>query len=162
MTTATDEGVTEALGRIGAMPAFLRDAIDRVPASRRATRPAGGEFALVEQACHLRDLDREAFIVRVRRILEETLPQLEPFHGDVVARERGYLGQDAIAAAVDFESARMRLAALLATLAPASLAREGLFGGERITLRRLVHMIDEHDSEHREQVEALLAFLGAA
>lgn len=162
MAIATGEGVAEALGRIAAMPAFVRSAVDRVPAGKRAMRPASGEFALVEQACHLRDLDREAFLVRVRRMLGETLPELAPFHGDAVARERDYLAQDALAAASGFERARAELGALLATIAPDRLAREGLFAGERITLRRLILMIDEHDREHRAQIGALLAFLGAA
>ncbi|HET9471617.1 MAG TPA: hypothetical protein VFO24_10980 [Usitatibacter sp.] len=125
MTVAAEDGVALALDRIAAMPAVLRDAIDRVPADRRATRPASGEFALVEHACHLRDLDREGFMVRARRILSETLPELEPFQGDAVARE-------------------------------------GRFCGERITLRRLIAMIDEHDRDHRAQLDALPGFLGAA
>lgn len=162
MTTAGAEDMAEALGRIAAMPAFMRAAIDRVPAGMRAMRPPGGEFALVEQACHLRDLDREGFIVRARRMLGETLPELQPFHGDAVARERDYLAQDAHAAALDFERGRADLAALLAAVTPPGLAREGIFGGERITLRRLILMIDEHDREHRVQIDSLLAFLGAA
>jgi hypothetical protein len=162
MTIATEEGLAAALARIAAMPAFLRDALGRVPAGKRGMRPASGDFALVEQACHLRDLDREAFIVRARRMLSETLPELEPFHGDAVARERDYLAQDAAAAALDFERSRAELAALLASVAPARLSREGLFAGERITLGRLILMIDEHDREHRAQLEALTAFPGAA
>ena len=154
--------VAAALARIAAMPAVLRDALDRVPAALHARRPAGGEFALVEQACHLRDLDREAFIVRARRILAETLPELEPFDGDAVARERGYLAQDAAAAARDFATARAELAAFLAAVDAAGLAREGRFCGGRITLGQLVLMIDEHDREHRAQIEALAASTGAA
>lgn len=150
-----------SIARLAAMPAFLAAAIVVAPgAVAKRTRP--DDFALVEHACHLRDLDREAFIVRVRRMLSETLPVLEPFQGDVVAQERNYLGQDAERATRDFASARAELVTLLAGLTAAQLDREGVFAGERITVRGLIGMIEEHDAEHRTQIERVVAELRAA
>jgi len=150
----------ESIARLAAMPAFLAAAI--VAASgATTTRTRGGDFALVEQACHLRDLDREAFLVRACRMLAETRPELEPFHGDAAARERDYIAQDADRATRDFAAARAELITLFASLAPRELERDGLFAGERITLRGLVAMVEAHDAEHRGQIEQLLAELAA-
>jgi DinB family protein len=150
----------EAIARLAAMPAFVAAAIVAAAgATTRRTRE--GDFALVEHACHLRDLDREAFLVRARRMLAETLPDLQPFQGDAVARERNYLAQDAERAARDFAAARAELVTLLASLTARELEREGLFAGERITLRGLAGMVEAHDAEHRAQIERLLAELGA-
>jgi hypothetical protein len=145
-----------SIARLAAMPAFLAAAIVVAPGAV-AKRARQDDFALVEQACHLRDLDREAFIVRARRMLVETLPMLEPFPGDAAAQERNYLAQDAERATRDFAAARAELITLLAGLCAAQLDREGLFAGERITVRSLVGMIEEHDAEHRAQIERLVA-----
>jgi DinB family protein len=157
---AASRELRETIARLAAMPAFLAAAIVAAAgATTRRTR--GGDFALVEQACHLRDLDREAFLVRARRMLAETLPELEPFQGDVVAQERNYLAQDAERATRDFAAARAELVTLLAGLTAGELEREALFAGERITLRGLAGMVAAHDGEHRGQIERLLAELAA-
>ena len=150
-----------AIARLAAMPAFVASAIAAFPRAL-ATRPATSDFALVEHACHLRDLDREAFIVRARRMIGEAVPVLEPFQGDVVARERDYLSQDAVRASRDFAAAREALVRFLSALGNAQLEREGMFAGERITVRQLIAMIEEHDAEHRAQIDRLLLQLDAA
>jgi hypothetical protein len=156
VATSGDAALAAAIGRLAAMPAFVQSALERLAPGAFATRPGPDEWAFVEQACHLRDVERDAFLVRVRRMLAETLPDLEPFFGDAVARERDYLAQDARGATRDFTAARAELVALLRSIAPADLDRPATFAGRRITLRDLVAMIDEHDREHRAQVEALV------
>jgi hypothetical protein len=157
LATGAEAGIGGALQRVAAMPAFLQAAIDAAPPGALTARGSNGTFALVEQACHLRDLEREGYLVRVRRILAEEAPALEPFLGDVVARERDYLAQDAQRAARDFARARAELVALLAKATPRELARIATFEGERITLAGLVGMIEEHDAGHRAEIEHLRA-----
>jgi hypothetical protein len=147
----------EALELLGAMPEFLEGAVARVPAEALAWKPSPGEFSLVEHACHLRDLEREGYLVRVRRLLAEALPKLEDFDGAAVAGERRYLAQDAHEAAGDFALARAELLARLRAVTPADLAREGEFAGRRICLADLASMMVEHDREHRDEVTRLMA-----
>lgn len=154
--------VSESIERLERMPAFLAAAIAATPARALVERPEPDAFALVEQACHLRDVEREGYLVRVRRILAETAPVLEPFDGAAVARERDYLAQDAHEAARAFAAARAEVAALLAAAPPQALARGAVFGGRRITLRDLVAMMEEHDDGHRVEIERLLARLAVA
>ena len=148
-------GLPEAIEHLATMPAFLEAALEVASGEEWLFRPGEGEFSLLEQACHLRDLEREGYLVRVRRILSEDVPALAPFDGAAVARERDYSAQDARRAAQDFAAARRELIDILARLTPGEFAREASFGGKRICLVDLVAMIVEHDRGHREEIEAL-------
>lgn len=148
--------IAQAIERLESMPGFVAAALESAPPGTLGTRAVQGEFALVEHACHLRDLDRDAYLLRVRRILEEPDPVLEPFHGEVIAAERNYRAQDAHRAAREFAAARRELTALLAAASATELQRRATFGERPITLRGLVAMMEEHDRGHREEIERLL------
>jgi DinB superfamily len=145
----------ELLERIAGMPRFLSDAIEAAGPEELSAAGAQDGFSLREQACHLRDLEREGYHVRVRRILAEDVPDLEGFDGGAVAKERNYRAQDARAAAHDFTVARAQLVAILSRATPEQFAREATIFGKRITLAGLVGMIDEHDQGHRAEIDAL-------
>ncbi|HEY6967073.1 MAG TPA: DinB family protein [Burkholderiales bacterium] len=148
--------LAESIERLEAMPEFLDTAVEVVSQQDLRWRPSPGQFSLVEHACHLRDLEREGYLVRVRRMIEEKMPALEPFDGTAVARERDYLSQDARLAAQQFAAARREVTGLLAPLTPADLARAATFEGKRVTFGELVAMMVEHDREHREEIEDLM------
>ena len=95
----------EAIESLATMPAFVEAAL-ATGSGALELRPGEAEFSLVEHACHLRDLEREGYLVRVRRMLAEKRPELAPFDGAAVAASRAYLSQDARAAARDFEIGR--------------------------------------------------------
>ena len=59
----------EAIELLQAMPAFLEAAVDGASAERLRRRPGPDDFSLLEQACHLGDLEREGYRARVRRML---------------------------------------------------------------------------------------------
>jgi hypothetical protein len=145
----------ELLDRIAEMPRYLEAAVEASDTDQLSVRGPGETFSIREQACHLRDLEREGWLVRVRRMLEEDVPDLAGFDGDAVAKARNYPAQDARAAARDFASSRGEVVAILARATPAQLARKATIFGKRITLTDLVAMIDEHDRGHREEIEAL-------
>ena len=142
------------------MPSVLEGALSGKSDTLLTKRTqAGGDFSLLEQACHLRDLEREGYLVRLRRMLAEEGPELAGFDGGAVARERDYQSQDARAAACDFALARRELIAGLAALAPAQLCRTAMFGGKAITVADLVSMVADHDHGHREEIARLVASL---
>jgi hypothetical protein len=149
--------LAESIERLEAMPAFVAAAVEGASSDALVYRPGPEEFSLLEQACHLRDLEREGYLVRVRRMLTEREPDLQPFDGAAVARERKYLEQDARLAAQDFAAARRELTGLLAPLTEEDLGRRARFDGDPITFRALVEMILEHDRGHRDEIERLLA-----
>ncbi len=155
------DALAAALAGLAAMPAFVDAAIARAGAGRLAVRPAAGGFSLVEHACHLRDLEREGYLLRVKRLLAEERPVLEGFAGDRIAGERGYLAQDAAAASRDFAGARAELVRVVRGLGVTDLAREGEFAGRAVTLADVVAMAAGHDGEHRAEMDRLLEELGA-
>ena len=155
--TFTPVDLAHAVASLESMPAFVSAALASVGEAEAARRPAPELFSLAEHACHLRDLEREGYLVRVCRMLAEYQPALEPFDGAAVAAARDYPSQDAFAAARDFAAARAQLLAMVATLSPAQLAREGTFGGSRVCCADVVAMMVEHDRGHRAEIEQLLA-----
>ena len=88
-------GLAESIERLDSMPEFLDAALEEAGDERLKRRPSAEEFCLLEHACHLRDLEREGYLVRLRRMLFEKAPALEGFDGATIARERNYLEQDA-------------------------------------------------------------------
>ena len=149
-------GLAESIALLESMPAFLDAAIDATAPEDLGSRPGPEEFSLLEHACHLRDLEREGYVVRVQRVLAEECPELEPFDGAQVAAARDYLRQDARIAAREFAAARGELAGLLAPLTPDDMRREARFGDKLVCLGDLVAMMVEHDRGHRDEIERLV------
>lgn len=146
----------KTLERLESMPAFLEAALHEAGEENFHARPSENEFSLVEHACHLRDLEREGYLVRLRRMLSEHTPELEPFDGQAVAEERDYRGQEAHAAAQDFAAARRELLGMLSAMTADDFERDATFAGKRISVRDLVGLIDAHDGEHRDEIERIL------
>ncbi len=139
MEVATETGfdLASAVARLREMPPFLEGALARMEPGAVMRRPSPQAFSLGEHACHLRDLEREGYLARVRRLLAEEVPALQGFDGDAVAAARG------------------ELLALLAPLTASQLSRPATFEGEPVTFARVVAMIVEHDREHREEIGRL-------
>jgi hypothetical protein len=147
----------EALRLLAGMPAVLRAAIVDARAEQLRYKPTPDAFSLVEHACHLRDLEREGYNLRLQRMLGEENPMLAGFEGDVIARERDYMAQDAAHAAAQFAVSRAALVARAGTLTSAEMARTGSFMGRTITVCDLLAMMVEHDRGHRDEIAALAA-----
>lgn len=71
-------------------PARLKAALKGVPKKVLRWAPAPGKWSIHEIVCHMRDMEREAYLARYRRILAEDDPALPDIDGDVYALERDY------------------------------------------------------------------------
>ena len=151
--------LAESIERLDSMPEFLDAALGEAGDHRLQARPTADEFCLLEHACHLRDLEREGYLVRLRRMLTEKAPALQGFDGATIARGRNYLEQDARLAAQEFAAARRELVGLLAPLTEQDLGREGTFMGKPVCLGDVIAMMVEHDRGHREEVARLVESL---
>jgi hypothetical protein len=149
-------GLAESIERLESMPEFLDAALEEAGDERLALRPTADEFCLREHACHLRDLEREGYLVRLRRMLTEKAPALEGFDGAAIARSRNYMEQDARLAAQEFATARRELVGLMAPLTDSDLDREGTFMGKPVCLADVIAMMVEHDRGHRDEIERLV------
>jgi uncharacterized damage-inducible protein DinB len=78
------------LGTLAATPARLKEALVGVPRKLLLWTPAPGKWSIHEIVCHMRDMEREAYIDRYRRILAEDNPVLPDIDGDAYAIVRDY------------------------------------------------------------------------
>ena len=83
----------EIIKTLRATPVVLRALVDGVDDAQLRRRPAPGEWAIIEVVGHLADTEERA-LARVRRILAEEDPELEPFDQEALAEERHYLALD--------------------------------------------------------------------
>lgn len=102
----------------------------------------------IEQVCHLRDIEREGYHVRIRRVLEEACPVLDDIPGEQLAIERRYAAADVDEVLRDFRRARETTLAMVAALSEDQLQRPAVFEGERTTLEGLIHFLCSHDHQH--------------
>ena len=69
-------------------------------------RPIPNKWSVKEIMCHLRDMERLAYLERYRRILTEENPRLPNVDQDRLAFESDYISQDAGAALQEFKRLR--------------------------------------------------------
>jgi len=138
-------------------PKRVADLLGGVSDTKRKASP--GEWAIVENICHLRDIEAEGYVVRIAQLLREDDPLLRDLNGEQLAIDRRYIEDDCGSALRAFADARARSVALLRDADERAFTREGTFeNAGRVTLEKLVSMMREHDAGHLRDI-ALLAAL---
>ena len=153
----TPADVARAIETLAELPAWLPGLVGVVDGGDRARRLEGcGAFSLLEHTWHLRDLEVEAYGVRLRALLAEDDPRLPDFAGDEEAARRRYQERPIAPAIRALVAARTRHLARLRRLRPAQLARAGeLEGVGRVSLASLILRWRSHDMGHRLEMERL-------
>jgi len=147
----------DLLAKLGDMPAWLARAVTGLRDDALRQPPPGGGLALVEQAWHLADLEREGFGERLRLLRDEEDPFLPDFDGARLARERAYRTRSFAAGLAAFAAARAQNLEVLRTLPAAAWSRSGTQEGVGpVRLADVPRLMDEHDDSHRAEVTALL------
>ena len=145
-----------AIKRLSGMPGIVGSYLSAFP-EKAATKLSPDDFSITEHICHLRDLEIEGYLARVRRILAENHPLLPDFEGGRIAKERDYNSQDATDALHAFASAREESVRLLRSLEAAQFQKTGnLSGVGAVNIRELVNLMLEHDQEHINELKELL------
>jgi hypothetical protein len=114
-------------------------------------------LTVVEQICHLRDIEAEGYSVRFDRTLREEAPSLADLPGEAMARARQYATQDPWDALREFARARARNVETLRGLSANELTRVAIFEGRPTSLHGLVHFLASHDYQHLAGLEWLIA-----
>lgn len=115
-------------------------------------RPLPGEWAPVEIVCHLRDVEFEVNLSRLRQVLAGDNPFIPGQDTDPWAEQRQYILQDGPRALERFISTRQRVLSLLEGLPPGQWdlpARHAIFGPT--TLLELASIMARHDRLHIRQ-----------
>jgi hypothetical protein len=149
-------GIVAALEALASMPGELAATIAVVSPALCTKRPSAGGFSLLEQTCHLRDIEIEAYRVRLERMLTEVAPELPDVDGGALAEARDYHRQDLRLALGAFAGVRADMVSRLMSLSVAERERTGVLSGVgEITIDGLVAKMLEHDGEHRAELAAL-------
>jgi len=153
----SSEELNELLRIVTATPATIRTLLANVSDEQLRRRDATGNFSLVENVCHLRDIETEGYLPRISRILKEDQPFLGDIDGGRLATEREYNKQDVHAALHDFAEARSETTRVLSNLSAEELSSEGtLEGVGKVQLADLLLMMKDHDAIHLADIEHLL------
>jgi DinB superfamily len=146
---------SDLLSEFEDMPLHLERALRFIPAGRLGWKPESWDgcpsetFSALEHVCHLRDIERDGYHLRIQRMLDEPNPSLASLDGYEIARERRYDAADLPEALAAFRGARAVTMERLRALTDPQLARSGDFAEYgRLTLRALVHYLRSHDQQH--------------
>jgi hypothetical protein len=150
----TEADLERAALRLQEFPTLVRRMIADLPDEKLRWKKSASDFSIVENVCHLRDIELEGYSVRLRRILEEQQPRLPDIDGGRLARERDYNSQPILGALADFSRERMANVAVICGLRPEQLDRTGhLETIGVISVGRLLAIMQEHDREHLQLIE---------
>ncbi|MCC6957924.1 MAG: DinB family protein [Anaerolineales bacterium] len=139
-------------------PAVLDGFTRGLPEEAWAERPFKDEWSITEVICHLRDVDEEVNLPRLKAVIETSNPFIAGQDTDRWAESRGYCLQDGKRALMDFAAARHQIVKLLESLSPEDWdrpARHAIFGPTK--LQELVKIQAAHDRLHQQQIRQLAA-----
>jgi len=135
-----------------ATPAALDTLTASLSSESWSRSPAEQEWNLTEIVCHLRDVEREVNLPRLRKVLAEKDPFLPGIVPNVWVKERNSAREDGRRALAEFLAARKETLSLLDTLQAewSRPARHAIFGPT--TIKELVEIMADHDRTHIQQV----------
>jgi hypothetical protein len=118
-------------------------------------RSGHNTWSVVEHICHLRDIEKEGYAVRITKLLTEDQPLLENIDGDKLAVERAYINQDFKEALDTFTNARAVNIGAIRDLSADQLSKSGMFDNSPLSLLDLLNKMREHDHEHLNELAQL-------
>ena len=146
----------ELVGSIAETTGAVREAVGAMRREDLGRRPSNEDWSALEHVCHLRDIEREGYAVRIEKILAEDQPFLPDLDGDKLAAERDYIRQQFDEALLAFVEAREGNVRRLRGLSDEQTGRGATFEHVgAIRLADLVRMMGEHDREHIKQLGEL-------
>jgi hypothetical protein len=158
-------GTAQLLAELEAFPQRLEECFSLFSPVAQHWRPESWNgipserLTALEQVCHVRDIERDGYHVRIRRTLEERTPVLPDIPGESLAVERRYFAAQPAEVLSDFRAARAETVALVRGLSEAQLQRIAIFESNPLTLRNLLHFLCSHDNQHLAGLHWLLAKL---
>jgi hypothetical protein len=145
------------LNHLAEMPAFLERTTAALPPELLQQVPAEDEFALIEHLWHIRDCDPDLYALRIRKVLLEERPVLEPVDVGAWYGQRRYRERPGDQAIAEFSRLRAELIADLEALEEQALGRVGIrVDGSEVNVLSLVQQISEHDRDHRWRIASIL------
>lgn len=150
----------DSIAALTRMPEELQRRLAGLSEAQLRFKAGLDSFSMLENVCHLRDIEVEGYARRLGLMLREDNPLLPDLDGAALARERGYNDQPLQPALDAFLSMRRRCLGTLTDLTAKEFARRGQFENVgKVSLARLLELWVEHDREHLKELDELLPLL---
>jgi hypothetical protein len=148
------------LWNLKSLPNELEDLLSDLDEETLRWRPRPNKWSVKEIMCHLRDMEREAYLARYQRILSEENPSLPNVDQDRLAYERDYINQDAKSALAEFKQLRAETVKTLEGAPLESFTRAGVHETDGpLTVEQLIgRQIKGNDINHLTQIKDILVF----
>jgi hypothetical protein len=155
------QAYSSLLNQLEEMPAFLEKTAASLPNEWLVRRPEKDNSPLLEHLWHIRDCDSDLYALRIRRVLQEDKPYLEPVDVSVWPESRNYIKRNGGLALAEFVELRAGLVKELREVSQDALARVGVRAdGSEINVLGLIEQLAEHDRDHRWRITAILRSYG--
>ncbi len=146
------------LCNLKSLPNELQDLIGDLDEDMLRWRPIPDKWSIKEIMCHLRDMEREAYMARYRRMLAEDNPLLPNVDQNRVAYEGDYINQDAKAALAEFKQLRAETILTLEAAPAENWSRGGVheIDGPLTIEQMVVRQIKGNDLNHLVQMKDIV------
>jgi DinB family protein len=143
------------LWNLRSLPGELEDLLGGLDEEALRWRPIPNKWSIKEIVCHLRDMEREAYLARYLRILNEESPFLPNVDQDRIAYEGDYINQDAASALDEFKRLRAETVRTLEAAPLEAFARGGHHqtDGPMTIEQLIVRQIKGNDLNHLVQMK---------
>jgi HAD superfamily hydrolase (TIGR01549 family) len=134
-------------------PAALAVMLSEIPTTEWNQRPSPKDWCLTEIICHLRDVEREINLPRLRKIIREDNPFIPGVDSDTWADERQYISQDGPNSFDNFLNARLETLEILDQMdenAWTRPVRHAIFGPS--DLKEMIKIMTGHERIHGRQI----------
>jgi uncharacterized damage-inducible protein DinB len=138
-------------------PARLKASTKGLPKAVWTWVPAPGKWSILEIACHLGDMEREAYLARYRSILAEETPALPDIDGDIYSLEYDYRSKKPNTALREWTRLRRECLKILGKVKRGEWERAGIHEtAGRLTMADLLRrQALGNDEAHLGQIEAI-------
>lgn len=144
------------LERSRASPSALADSCRGLAEDDFRRKPGVGKLSILEHMTHMLDMERDVFGVRLRRVLEEQNPKLDPVDQEHFVEEARWADRTFQQVFDEWEKLRRANVDLVDTTGPADWERPVRHPdlGEA-TFADVVHRWSRHDADHLRQIEII-------
>ncbi len=148
------------LWNLRSLPNELDDLLGDLDEEILRWRPNPRKWSVKEIMCHLRDMERFAYLARYQRILSEDQPVLANVDQDRLAAESDYLNQDAKEALADFKRLRAETVQTLEAASLEAFDRIGVHEADGpFTIEQFIQrQLKGNDVNHLNQMKDIVVF----
>lgn len=149
--------IEQCLDRARAGPIVVREAVRTISEDDARRKPGVGKLSIIEHICHMIDMERDVFAVRLRRVLDEENPRLEPVDQEHMVDEARWQDRSFADLVDEWERLRKDNVELVSGTSPAHWTRPVRHPdlGPKSTFADVVSRWARHDADHLRQIEIL-------